>query len=158
MKHTRSKWRISILLLALALAVAACGEGESVDVGDATTTTTEAATQTTQGSDTETTQTPSETTEAMTDGGDNILVAAQGSEPDQLDPHMTSAYASFQVLENVYDTLVQPGADLSMEPALAESWDISDDNLTWTFHLRDGVKFHNGRALVADDVVYSFHE
>ena len=85
-----------------------------------------------------------------------ILVAAQGSEPDQLDPHMTSAYASFQVLENVYDTLVQPAEDLSMEPALAESWEISDDNLTWTFTLRDGVTFHNGRALVADDVVYSF--
>jgi peptide/nickel transport system substrate-binding protein len=143
-------------MLALALAVAACGEGESVDVGDATTTTTEAATQTTQGSDTETTQAPSETTGATTDGGENILIAAQGSEPDQLDPHMTSAYASFQVLENVYDTLVQPGADLSMEPALAESWAISDDNLAWTFHLRDGVTFHNGRALVADDVIYSF--
>ena len=85
-----------------------------------------------------------------------ILIAAQGSEPDQLDPHMTSAYASFQVLENVYDTLVQPAADLSMEPALAESWEISDDNLTWTFTLRDGVTFHNGRELVADDVVYSF--
>jgi peptide/nickel transport system substrate-binding protein len=70
---------------------------------------------------------------------------------------MTSAYASFQVLENVYDTLVQPAADLSMEPALAESWEISDDNLTWTFKLRDGVKFHNGRELVADDVVYSFN-
>ncbi len=87
---------------------------------------------------------------------EKILIAAQGSEPDQLDPHMTSAYASFQVLENVYDTLVQPAEDLSMEPALAESWDISDDNLTWTFTLRDGVKFHNGRDLVADDVVYSF--
>ncbi len=61
------------------------------------------------------------------------------------------------MLENVYDTLVQPAADLSMEPALAESWDISDDNLTWTFHLRPGVKFHNGRELVADDVVYSFN-
>ena len=85
-----------------------------------------------------------------------ILIAAQGSEPDQLDPHMTSAYASFQVLENVYDTLVQPAADLSMEPALAESWEISDDNLTWTFTMRDGVTFHNGRELVADDVVYSF--
>lgn len=85
-----------------------------------------------------------------------ILIAAQGSEPDQLDPHMTSAYASFQVLENVYDTLVQPGDDLSMEPALAESWEISSDNLIWTFKLRSGVKFHNGRTLMADDVVYSF--
>lgn len=88
--------------------------------------------------------------------GPAILIAAQGSEPDQLDPHMTSAYASFQVLENVYDTLVQPAADLSMEPAIAESWTISDDNLTWTFTIREGVRFHNGRTLVADDVVYSF--
>jgi peptide/nickel transport system substrate-binding protein len=88
--------------------------------------------------------------------GPAILIAAQGSEPDQLDPHMTSAYASFQVLENVYDTLVQPAADLSMEPAIAESWEISDDNLTWTFTIREGVRFHNGRELVADDVVYSF--
>jgi peptide/nickel transport system substrate-binding protein len=100
--------------------------------------------------------------EESSDTGDSmandemILIAAQGSEPDQLDPHMTSAYASFQVLENVYDTLVQPAEDLSMEPALAESWEISDDNLTWTFTLRDGVTFHNGRELVADDVVYSF--
>ncbi len=94
-------------------------------------------------------------TSAMQDE-EMILIAAQGSEPDQLDPHMTSAYASFQVLENVYDTLVQPAADLSMEPALAESWEISADNLTWTFTMRDGVTFHNGRELVADDVVYSF--
>ena len=43
-----------------------------------------------------------------------------------------------------------------MEPALAESWEISDDNLTWTFALREGVKWHNGRDFVAQDVVYSF--
>jgi peptide/nickel transport system substrate-binding protein len=40
-----------------------------------------------------------------------------------------------------------------MEPALAESWEISDDLLTWTFTLREGVTFHDGRALTADDVV-----
>ena len=57
----------------------------------------------------------------------------------------------------MYDTLVQPGDDLTMEPALAESWDVSDDQLTWTFHLRDGVTFHNGRAFTADDVVYSYN-
>src|SRR5690606_29742423 len=92
---------------------------------------------------------------AAEDGGGK-LVAAQGAEPDRLDPHLTSAFASFQILENVYDTLVQPGDDLTMEPALAEDWEISDDQLTWTFTLRDGVTFHNGRELVADDVVYSY--
>jgi peptide/nickel transport system substrate-binding protein len=42
-----------------------------------------------------------------------------------------------------------------MEPALATDWSVSDDGLTWTFNLREGVMFHNGRELVADDVVYS---
>ncbi len=150
MRKAKTRWRIIILMLILSLAAAACSEGESVDVGDATTST---AAETTQ-APSDDTSAPSDTTAVPTAAA--ILIAAQGSEPDQLDPHMTSAYASFQVLENVYDTLVQPGADLSMEPALAESWEISSDNLTWTFTLRDGVKFHNGRDLVAQDVVYSF--
>ncbi len=83
------------------------------------------------------------------------LVAGQSAEPDRFDPHLTTAYASFQVLENVYDTLVQPGDDLTMEPALATEWTTSEDQLTWTFTLRDGVTFHNGREFTADDVVYS---
>lgn len=93
------------------------------------------------------------TSASGTAGG--TLVAGQSAEPDRFDPHLTTAYASFQVLENVYDTLVQPGDDLTMEPALATEWTTSEDGLTWTFTLRDGVVFHNGRALTADDVVYS---
>jgi peptide/nickel transport system substrate-binding protein len=84
------------------------------------------------------------------------LIAAISGEPERLDPHLTSAYASFQVLENIYDTLVQPGDDLTFEPALATDWEVSDDNLTWTFELREGVTWHNGREFVADDVVYSY--
>src|SRR3954452_19493076 len=64
------------------------------------------------------------------------LVAAIAGEPDQLDPQKTSAYFSFEVLENVFDTLVQPDANLEMRPALAESWTVSPDQLAWTFHLR----------------------
>ncbi|MDP9408647.1 MAG: ABC transporter substrate-binding protein [Actinomycetota bacterium] len=89
--------------------------------------------------------------------GGQTLVAAIAAEPDQFDPHNTSAYAAFQVLENVYDTLVQPNAELEFEPALAESWETSVDGLTWTFRLRDGVRWHNGREFVADDVVYSMN-
>jgi peptide/nickel transport system substrate-binding protein len=90
-------------------------------------------------------------------GGGGELVAALSAEPDQLDPHKTTAYASFQVLENVYDTLVQPDENLEMAPALAESWETSDDQLTWTFTLREGVTFHNGDPLTADDVVFSYN-
>lgn len=84
------------------------------------------------------------------------LVAAIAGEPDQLDPHRTSAYFSFEVLENVFDTLVEPDENLQMRPALARSWDVSDDQLVWTFHLRDGVRWHDGTPLTADDVVYSY--
>jgi ABC-type transport system substrate-binding protein len=53
------------------------------------------------------------------------IIAAIAGEPDQLDPHKTSAYFSFEVLENVYDTLVEPDENLEMRPALAESWEVS---------------------------------
>jgi len=93
-------------------------------------------------------------------GGDaakgGVLRAAIGGEPDQLDPHKTSAYYSFQVLENVYDTLVEPDAELQMRPSLATEWRTSDDQLTWTFTLREGLKFSDGSALTAEDVVYSY--
>ncbi|WP_336922441.1 ABC transporter substrate-binding protein [Aquipuribacter sp. SD81] len=86
------------------------------------------------------------------------LVAAITGTPDQFDPHSTSAYASFQVLENVYDTLVVPNAeDLTFEPSLAESWETSEDGLTWTFTLREGVTFHDGSELDSADVAYSFN-
>ncbi|MFF5174609.1 ABC transporter substrate-binding protein [Micromonospora sp. NPDC000089] len=90
-------------------------------------------------------------------GAGGTLAAAIGGEPDQLDPHKTSAYYSFEVLENVYDTLVEPGPDLKMGPALATKWTTSADQLTWTFTLRDGVKFSDGSPLTSEDVVYSYN-
>lgn len=89
------------------------------------------------------------------DGAGNLIAAIAG-EPDQLDPHKTSAYFSFEVLENVYDTLVEPDENLEMQPALAQSWQVSPDQLTWTFRLRPGVTFHDGSPLTADDVVFSY--
>ncbi|WKG01447.1 ABC transporter substrate-binding protein [Mycolicibacterium sp. HK-90] len=84
------------------------------------------------------------------------LIAAIAGEPDQLDPHRTSAYFSFEVLENVFDTLVEPDENLQMRPALARSWETSPDQLVWTFHLRDDVRWHDGSPFTADDVVYSY--
>src|SRR5581483_10175612 len=90
------------------------------------------------------------------DEASGSLIAAIAGEPDQLDPQKTSAYFSFEVLENVYDTLVEPDRNLEMRPALAESWDVSPDQLVWTFHLRRGVTFHDGTPFSASDVVYSY--
>tara|TARA_R110002020_G_scaffold152794_11_gene331713 strand:+ start:72704 stop:74254 length:1551 start_codon:yes stop_codon:yes gene_type:complete len=86
-----------------------------------------------------------------------ILYAAIAGEPDQLDPQKTSSYFAFEVLENVFDTLVQPNENLEMQPALAESWEVSDDQLTWTFQLREGVTFHDGSAFTSEDVLYSLN-
>jgi len=95
-------------------------------------------------------------TAAQEDGSGGTLVAAISGEPDQLDPQATTAYFSFQVLENVFDTLVEPDENLQMQPALAEDWTISDDGLTYTFTLREGVTWHDGTPFTASDVVYSF--
>lgn len=52
---------------------------------------------------------------------------------------------------------METDANLEMQPALAESWDISEDQLTWTFHLREGVTFHDGSEFASEDVVYSYN-
>ena len=86
------------------------------------------------------------------------FVAAIGSQPDQLDPHQTTAYPSFQVLENIYDTLVVPNPEtLEMEPSLATEWETSEDELSWTFTLQEGVTFHDGSEFDSADVAYSYN-
>jgi peptide/nickel transport system substrate-binding protein len=77
---------------------------------------------------------------------------ALSGNPDTLDPHATSGTLTFQVIRSFYDTLIEPNTEGRLVPALAESWSVSDDNLTWTFTLRDGVTFHNGDELTSADV------
>jgi peptide/nickel transport system substrate-binding protein len=79
-------------------------------------------------------------------------------EPDLLDPALDYETAGGEVLQNVYETLVTySGNSLSeFEPALAESWTLSDDGMTYSFQLHQGVKFHDGADLTASDVAYSF--
>lgn len=77
--------------------------------------------------------------------------------PNRIDPAVGSDYVGSTSLANLYDTLVFPNAKGGVDPWLAESWDISPDGLTYTFHLRKGVKFHDGTPLKASDVVYSFN-
>ena len=72
--------------------------------------------------------------------------------PLSLDPHLHNEVLTFSVLQNVYDALVSFDDELRVQPSLAASWESPDD-LTWRFHLRPGVRFHDGRPLTADDVV-----
>jgi peptide/nickel transport system substrate-binding protein/oligopeptide transport system substrate-binding protein len=76
--------------------------------------------------------------------------------PSTLDPHLITDTYGRTVAQQLFDGLVQYDGSLTIVPAIAESWKGSRDGLNWTFYLRQGVKFHNGRDVVADDVVYSF--
>jgi peptide/nickel transport system substrate-binding protein len=77
-------------------------------------------------------------------------------EPPSLDPTAEAAAAVDEVVyANVFEGLVRFAADGSVIPGLAESWEISEDGLTYTFHLHDGVKFHDGTDFNADDVKFS---
>src|SRR5690606_18709355 len=75
-----------------------------------------------------------------------------------LDPAEAFEFSGVEVVTNLYDKLI--GVDLKNNNALigelAQSWTVSPDNLTYTFKLRSGVKFHSGNPLTAADVVYSF--
>ncbi len=86
---------------------------------------------------------------------DDLTVAIQ-LEPPHLDPTSAAAGAIDSVLySNVFEGLTRFMADGSVVPGLAESWEISDDGLTYTFKLRDGVTFHDGSTMDADDVKFS---
>ena len=77
-------------------------------------------------------------------------------EPLTLDPaFLTDIYAT-SVAQQVFDGLVQFDANLNVVPCIAKSWEASRDGLVWTFHLHQGVKFHHGREVQADDFVYTF--
>ncbi|MBK8024891.1 MAG: ABC transporter substrate-binding protein [Chloroflexi bacterium] len=92
---------------------------------------------------------------AQTSG--NTLIMARAADTTGLDPHTQTAFASLRLLELVYEPLVVLDADLNIVPALAESWVFSDDAMTLTMTLRQGVTFHDGSDMTAADVVASFN-
>ena len=86
-----------------------------------------------------------------------VLIVGQIAEPKSLDPHAATALNDFRILVNVYDGLVRfRDGTLEVEPALAESWAISPDGLTYTFELRDDVTFHDGSRFDAEAVKFNF--
>ncbi|PJE27911.1 peptide/nickel transport system substrate-binding protein [Pseudooceanicola antarcticus] len=86
---------------------------------------------------------------------DSLTVALQ-LEPPHLDPTSAAAGAIDQVVyANIFEGLTRFGPDGSVNPGLASSWEISEDGLTYTFHLVEGAKFHDGTDFEATDVVFS---
>src|SRR5215510_12458979 len=84
------------------------------------------------------------------------FISAKTTEAPSLDPIMEQALSRHRLDPLFYNRLVEWGHDGKLEPALAESWTTSADGRTWTFKLRRGVKFHNGRELTGDDVKYTY--
>ena len=73
-----------------------------------------------------------------------------------LDPRSLASAGAREVLFNVFEGLYKPTASGDFAPALASDYKVSEDGRTYTFTLREGVKFHNGKTMTADDVVYTF--
>ena len=90
------------------------------------------------------------------EGKNDLLNFAISVDPDGLDPQRTTAASTFQITSNIYDTLVDVSSDGEYEPALAESWEISDDGLDITFKLKKDIKFHNAKEFNAEAVKASF--
>ncbi len=87
-----------------------------------------------------------------------VRLALPEGDANSLDPQQLQTLAEGQILSQVYEGLVQyDQKTLQPVPALAEKWDVSADGLKYTFHIRKGVKFHNGREVTADDVKYTFN-
>ena len=74
---------------------------------------------------------------------------------ESLDPHIAVAAGTKEVMFNVFEGLVKPTSTGDLIPAVAEDYTVSEDRRTYTFTLREGVKFHNGDMVTAEDVVYS---
>lgn len=85
----------------------------------------------------------------------NTLHLAQTAEPTTLDPALVEDGPTIELLMQIFEGLVQWTPENKVAPAIAKSWEVSKDGKTYTFHLRDDAKFHNGRAVTAEDFIYS---
>ena len=99
----------------------------------------------------------SEPTEAQgaADHPNEITVGIAQDLDESLDPHKAVAAGTKEVMFNVFEGLVKPTPDGDLIPAVAEKYEISEDQLTYTFTIRNGIQFHNGDPVTVLDVVYS---
>src|SRR5699024_873513 len=99
----------------------------------------------------------SDNTSGNVNGSDNTFVFAQGGDAVSLDPSEVTDMESENVSQSILETLVTfEEGEVTVEPQLATEWDISDDGLTYTFQLQEGIKFHDGEDFNAESVVYNF--
>lgn len=164
--HPAHIWRTLMILTALVLA--ACGGnntgGTTNTGGDAGTTAASGAGTTNTGGDAGTTAASgaatsgaatASATAADTPQGNAEISISLNADPPKLDPAVSTALVDRQVLNSLMDKLVDLDAEGNIVPMLATEWQVSDDNLTYTFMLREGVKFHDGTDFNADAVKFN---
>ncbi|WP_438314378.1 ABC transporter substrate-binding protein [Sporosarcina sp. FA9] len=77
-------------------------------------------------------------------------------DPDFLDPHLATASISFQMILNIFEGLLAPETDGTLKEAVAESYEVSEDGLIYTFKIRDGIMFQDGNPVTVEDITYTF--
>lgn len=87
----------------------------------------------------------------------DTVIYGWSNEPSTLDPHMTSDSTALGACYQIYDMLIREEKDGTLSPALCASYEFSNEMKDITFHLREGIKFHNGDVMTADDVVFSLN-
>lgn len=102
----------------------------------------------------ETTTEETGSTGEATTGGTMIWVGHQ--EVAGLSPNDTGPTVQWAMIINILEPMVMLDVNYELQPALAESWEIADNGMSYTFHLREGVTFHDGSAFTAEDVKYTF--
>ncbi|GAE27581.1 ABC transporter peptide-binding protein [Halalkalibacter wakoensis JCM 9140] len=132
-----------LLLVVLSIGLFACSSGEVDSTDDTGTDEAESVTD--------------ENNEEATVNEDATLKVALQSIPPALDPHITGSTMTMELARPVFESLVAFDSNFEPQPVLAESWDVSDDQKTFTFHLREGVTFHNGKEMTSADVVASMN-
>lgn len=93
-------------------------------------------------------------TEAASEG--KQLSVQVGPDPETIDPALNSAVDGGNMILHLFECLLTVDQEGNIAPGQAESWETSEDGLTWTFHLRDGLKWSDGSDLTANDFVYSW--
>ncbi len=101
-------------------------------------------------------ETVAESTEAGSSTGEKELKVQVGPDPETVDPALNSAVDGGNMLLHAFECLLTIAQDGTLQPGQAETWETSEDGLTWTFHLREGLKWSDGTDLTANDFVYSW--
>jgi peptide/nickel transport system substrate-binding protein len=149
MSSRRIGWKLAISLVFMMFVLAACAQS-------ATEAPPAQATEAPAGQATEAPAQPAPTEpEAMEPFEVVMGIAANVGE---LHPNLTSLTTDWIILEQIMDPLIVLGPDGTFQPWLATEWEISEDGLTWTFKLREGVSFSNGEPFNAEAVKFTFED